>query len=103
MKQLIECKKSIEHINGEYQTNIKKRTYYIINDLINIKDFDSSLIKIEENSYKNIDTYNIGYIIIKRNFDYENINSINSLYLIIGKADEYIKEKQVFSCYFYKW
>ena len=45
----------------------------------------------------------IGYIIIKINFDYENINSINSLYLIIAKADEYIKEKQVFSCYFYKW
>ena len=28
------------------QINIKNRTYYIFNDMINIKNFDSSLIKI---------------------------------------------------------
>ena len=27
------------------QINIKNRTYYIFNDMINIKNFDSSLIK----------------------------------------------------------
>ena len=34
--------------------------------MISIKDFDSSLIKIDRNSYKNIDIYNIGYIPMKK-------------------------------------
>ena len=42
--------------------NIQNRTYYFYNDMINIKDFDSSLIKIDKKSYKNIDIYNISYI-----------------------------------------
>ena len=43
------------------QINIKSRTYYNFN-MINIKDFDSSLIKIGKRSYKNIGIYNIGYL-----------------------------------------
>ena len=71
--------------------------------MINIKDFDSSLTKIDKKSYKNIGIYNIGYITMKNVDDYENINSVNPLYLIIGKADEYIEKqwKRVFSFYFY--
>ena len=30
------------------QINIKNRTYYFYNDLINIKDFDSSLLKLDK-------------------------------------------------------
>ena len=30
------------------QINIKNRTYYFFNDMINIRNFDSSLIKIEK-------------------------------------------------------
>ena len=67
------------------QVNIKNHTYYLFNDMINIKDFNSSLIKI--------DIYNIGCITIKKINDYENINSVNPLYLIIGKADRYIEKK----------
>ena len=44
------------------QINVKNRTYYFFNDMINIKVFDSSLLKIEKKSYKNIGIYNIGYI-----------------------------------------
>ena len=44
------------------QINVKNRTYYLFNDMINIKVFDSSLLKIEKKSYKNIGIYNIGYI-----------------------------------------
>ena len=33
--------------------------------MINIKDFDPSLLKIDKKSYKNINTYCIGYITIK--------------------------------------
>ena len=36
------------------QINIKNRTYYLFNDMINIKDFDSSLLKLDKNSCKNI-------------------------------------------------
>ena len=46
------------------QINIKKRTYYFFNDMINNK-FDSSLIKIDKKSYRNIGIHNVGYITIK--------------------------------------
>ena len=66
------------------QTNIKNCTYYFFNEMINIKDFDPSLIKMDKKSYKNIGTYYIGYIVIKSISNYENINSVNPLYLIVG-------------------
>ena len=34
--------------------------------MINIKNFDSNLLKIEKKSYKNIDICYIGYITIKK-------------------------------------
>ena len=46
--------------------NIKNRTYYFYNDLINIKDFDSKLLKLDKKSYMNIDIYYIGYITKKK-------------------------------------
>ena len=61
------------------QINIKSLTYYFFNDMINIKNFDPSLIKIDKKSYKNIGIDNLGYITIKRISDYENINSVNPL------------------------
>ena len=73
------------------QINIKNRTYYFLNDMIHIKDFDPSQIKIDKKSYKNIGIYHIGYIIIKRVSDYENINSANPLYLMIGEVDRCIE------------
>ena len=48
------------------QINIKNRTYYFYNDIINFKDFDARLLKIDKKSYKNIGIYNIGYITIKK-------------------------------------
>ena len=48
------------------QINIKNRTYYFFNDMIDIKDFDSSLIKVGKNYYKNIGIYNTGYVTIKK-------------------------------------
>ena len=47
------------------QMNIKNRTYYFYNDMINIKNFDPILLKIDRKSCKNIDIYNIGYITLK--------------------------------------
>ena len=75
------------------QINIKNRTNYFFNDMINIKIFDKSPIKIDiQKSYKNVGIYYIGYITIKRISDSENINSVNPLDLIIGKVDGCIKE-----------
>ena len=48
------------------QINIKNRMYYFFNVMIIFKDFDSSLLKIDEKSYQNIVIYNIGYITIKK-------------------------------------
>ena len=48
------------------QIEIKNRTYYFYNDMINLKDFESNLLKIENKSHKNIGIYNIGYITIKK-------------------------------------
>ena len=55
--------------------------------MINFKDFDPSLIKIDKKSYKNIDIYHIGYITIKCIRDCQNINSVNPLYLMSGEVD----------------
>ena len=74
------------------EINIKNQTYYFFNDIINIKDFDPNLLKIDNLSYKNIDIYYIGYITVEDN-DYVKINSVNPLYLIINEVDGYIKEK----------
>ena len=62
------------------QINIKNRTYYFYNDMINIKDFEPNLLKIDKKSYKNIN-------------DYESIYSVNPLYLRINHASGYIEEK----------
>ena len=71
------------------QIDIKNRTYYFYNDMIDIKTFDSDLLKIE----KDIGIYNIGYITIKKIDDYKNIDSVNPLYLTINHASGYIEEK----------
>ena len=46
------------------QIEIKNRTYYFYNDIINLKNFDSNLLKIDKKHYKKIDIHYIGYIII---------------------------------------
>ena len=73
--------------------NIKNRTYYFFNDMVNIEVFDPNLLKIDKKSYKNMDIYYIGYMAIKKIDDYENIHSVNPLYLMIGEVDGHIEEK----------
>ena len=48
------------------QINIKNRTYYFYNDIINLKNFESNLLRIDRKLYKDIGIYNIGYITIKK-------------------------------------
>ena len=72
------------------EINIKNRTYYFFDDMINIEDFDPNLLN--KKSYKNIKIYYIGYITM-RDSDYVKINSVNPLYLIICEVLRHIKEK----------
>ena len=76
------------------QVNIKNGTYYFFNDMINIKNFDSNLLKIDKKLYKNIDIYYFGYKTIEKIDDYENIYSVNPLYLIVNTANGHIEEEK---------
>ena len=76
------------------EINIRNRTYLNVffDDMINIKDFNSNLLKIDRKFYKNINIYYIEYITMKDS-DYVNISSVNLLYFIIDKVDGFIEEK----------
>ena len=75
------------------QISIKTRIYYFYNDIIDLKDFDAMLLRIDKKSYKNIDIYYIGYITIKKIDDYDSIYSVNPLYLHNDHASGYIEEE----------
>ena len=79
-----------------YQLNIKNNTYYCYDDIINIKNFQSNLLKIHKKPYKDFDIYYIGYVTIKKidNFsDYKSIHSVNPLYLLFHSVTGYFEEK----------
>ena len=48
------------------EINIENRTYYFFNNMINIKYFDSNLLRIDKKWYKNTDIHYVVYIIIKK-------------------------------------
>ena len=62
------------------ELNIKNQMYYFFDDMINIKNFHSNLLKIDKKPYKDIHTYYIGYITMKKFNDCEHIHSLNPLY-----------------------
>ena len=57
------------------QTNIKNRTYYFYNNIIDLENFDAKLLRIDKKSYKDIGIYNIGYVTKKQIGNCMNINS----------------------------
>ena len=75
------------------EINIKNQTYYFFDDMIDIINFHSNLLKIDKKPHKDVDIYYIGYITIKKFSDWENIHSVNLLYLIIHPATGHFKEK----------
>ena len=72
------------------QLNIKNRTYYFYNDLINLDGFDAYLLKLDKKGIMNINVYYIGYVTKKTAY---NIDSVNPLYLNICALDGFIEEK----------
>ena len=73
------------------QINIKNRTFYFYNDIIELENFDSSLVKIDKKSYKNIGIYNIALLQLKKNGNCKNIYIVNHLYLCINHPSGYIE------------
>ena len=55
--------------------------------MINIRNFNSSLLKVNKKSCKEIGIYNIGYVTVKEIGHYENINSVN-----LNEVDGFIDE-----------
>ena len=64
------------------QLNIKGRTYYFYNDLINIKNFNNNNLKLDKKGVLSNDVYYIGYKTKKPQW---NVSSVNPLYLMINK------------------
>ena len=75
------------------ELNIKNRTNYFLNDIIDIRNIHSNLLKIDKKPYKDIDIYYMGYITIKKIDNCKNIHGVNPLYLTIYSTTGYFKEK----------
>ena len=72
------------------QINIKYRTYYYYNDMINLKHFEPNLLNITKGLiFTTLDTSQL-----KKIDDYESIYSVNPLCLLINHTNGYIKEKR---------
>ena len=69
--------------------NIKNRTYYFYNDLINIKDFDAKLLKLNKKTSMGLNNYYTGFVTKKLEW---NVNSVNPLYLMINRIDGFVEE-----------
>ena len=75
------------------ELNIKNQSYHYFDDMTDIKNFHTNLLKIDKKLHKDTDIYYIGYITIKKFSDCKNIHSVNPSYLIIHSAKGYFKEK----------
>ena len=65
------------------EINIKNRTYYYYNDIIDLDEFDKSKIKVDKKDFNDIDIYYLGYEYKKKITEYNVIRSVNPLYLRI--------------------
>ena len=72
------------------QIDIKNRTYYFYNDLINIKNFDPNILKLDKKQ-----CYILMFIILvilQKKTEY-GVNSVNPLYLMINRIKGHFEEK----------
>ena len=74
------------------QINIKNRTYYFYNDIIELNNFDGSKIKIDKKDFDIIDIYYIRYEMKKQISKCNEINSANLLYLKINSIIGILKK-----------
>ena len=74
------------------QINIKNRTYYFYNDIINLDEFDESRIRIDKKEFHDIDIYYLGYEHKKKTSICKLINSANPLYLKMTNMEGQFKK-----------
>ena len=67
------------------QLNIKNKSYYFYNNLINVSNFEASNLKLDKKSWKDIDICYIGYVDKDKPSEWR-INSVNPLYLIFNRV-----------------
>ena len=65
------------------EINIKNRTYYYYNDIIDLDEFGKSKIKVNKKDFNDIDIYYLGYEYKKKITECNVIRSVNPLYLRI--------------------
>ena len=61
--------------------------------MMNIRNVNASLLKIDKKSCKSIGIYYIGYV-TKKDFKYVNIHSANPLSFVVDKVNGFIEEKE---------
>ena len=66
------------------EINIKNRTYYFYNDIINLDEFDESKIKVDKKDFNETDISYLGYQHKKKISECNVINSVNPIYLRFG-------------------
>ena len=76
------------------QLDIKNRTYYFYNDLINQSNFSINDLKLDKKHGKTLTLVHwyIGYVDKNKLEDWK-VNSVNPLYLIINKSFCFVGEK----------
>ena len=94
------------------EINIKYRTYYFYNDIINLDEFDESKIKVDKKDFNDIDIYYLGYENKKKVSECNVITSVNlriiningqfekrkddAWYLVVSDKDVYKKHVDIF-------
>ena len=87
LKEIVYQKYKSKMSNKVKDIDLKNRTYYFCNDMINIKNFDVNNIKMQNyKKYKNILIYYIGFVTIKDS-KHVKMYSVNLLYLIFNKVN----------------
>ena len=69
------------------QLNIEDRSGYFFSEMINILDFDPSLLNIDEVSFRN------DKLIMHDVKSIKNLNILNTLYLVFNNLDGYFKKR----------
>ena len=68
---------------GTKEMNMKNRTYYYYNDVVDLDEFDKSKIKVDKKDFNNIDIYYLAYEYKKKITECNIIRSVNPLCLRI--------------------
>ena len=74
------------------QLNIRNRTYYLYNDLINVLGFEANNLKLGKKASIGLDIYYIGYVDKKPEWS---VNNVSPLYVMINRIDGFFEQKMV--------